>query len=318
MKSKTISAVLFIFVVSCPYVFTQYGQAEGGFSGSIMIGGGVVGGKPSQLDVGDDNKKVDDLNKRSESESEPVPIVDFSLSYEFASTGTTVFVGTDSGSLGVGAGVSQSLGDIGTFTITTGYSKDEVWKNPYIVGLDRKETDVESVSLDLSYEEILGTGAQLSYSYRSLDVDKDIIGESNRDLERDGAIHSGSFGYAFMFDESNILIPGMTYTKGDMDGKSNSFDSYSLDLTYVLQKQSFSIETAFSAGRSEFDKTHPVFDKIREEDEYSIISTLTLLNPLGFENYFITFIAGGNYTDSNVDFFDSAAGLLGMGIGYRF
>lgn len=61
-----------------------------GFFGSILLGGGVAVGKPSELEVTDDIKKISTLYERSDNQKRAIPLILGGLGYGFASTGTRI------------------------------------------------------------------------------------------------------------------------------------------------------------------------------------------------------------------------------------
>lgn len=194
----------------------------------------------------------------------------------------------------------------------------EVWEDPYLTGTDREDTDETRTGGRLDLEGILGSGLSLGYSVMNVEVDDDLIGEENALLKRDGVTHSVTASYAIPLGESNSLTPQLQYEIGDLDGESNSYDSWGGGLIHTFTNKKMILATTVSAGTAEYDRIHPIFKKTRYEETYAVSSTITWLNPLGYENFSLS--ATGSYaeTDSNIDFFDSTDTMVGMGIGYRF
>lgn len=294
-------------------------EIQDGFSGEVVVGGGWVAGRRSQLDVDDDNERLDDLDDRGDRFSEAVPTLFTNVSYGWKDTGTQVFLGNGSGGYkGFAAGISQSLGNAGTLQSALTFSRDEVWEDPYLVGVDRDETDRDTLGVELGWESILGTGLALSYGYSKVDVNDDRIGDRIRDLRRDGNIHTLEAAYAILFAESHLITPGVSLELGDLDGAANRYNAYSTFVVYGFEKGDYSLETVASLTRRVFDERHPRFGKTREETEFSSFVTVKKAKPFDFENFNAYATVGVEATDANINFFDSHGFVVGAGIGYEF
>ena len=103
---------------------------EGGMGGEIILGGAVVGGRPSQLDVGEDNQTVSRRDTGPERESTAVPVVCGEFYYTLASSGTTFFLSAESEDTGLSASASQYLGNTGQFSVAALFGEEPVWKDP--------------------------------------------------------------------------------------------------------------------------------------------------------------------------------------------
>lgn len=293
---------------------------KNGFSARIEAGGIWIN-TTDQLFVHDKNEKTDNLNDEADSFSITLPLVMFDLRYRFQDSDTQIYFGTplkDSG-IALTLGLTQTFTDKSKLDVSI-FSEimGEVWKNPYIAGVDRDETDVEDVGFAIDYDRILDTGLNLYYRYNLVDVDKDVIGTMFRNLKRDGVIHTTGLGYMIVLDKSNIIIPGVEYSKGNMDGESNSYSGYRIKLGYKRMKKDYILNAFVSTYKNDYDRRHPIFNKTRDEKGYSAIAILTLLNPFGYEKFFTNFFVGQSYSDSNIDFFDKRTHAGGITMGYNF
>lgn len=288
-------------------------QESPGFHGDIMLGG-MWSSTDSQLVPGDDNEKISSLSSDGETESGLGPMGMGNLSYT-TQAGTSFFISFDGG---FSSGVSRDFANIANVTLAGVSQLGEVWKDPYLTGVKRDDTDETRTGGRLALDGILGTGLNLGYSFMNIEVDDDLIGKKNALLKRDGVTHSATTSYTIPLGESNSLTPQIQYEIGDLDGESNSYDSWGGGLTHTYANKDMILATTVSAGTAEYDKSHPIFKKTRDEETYGISSTITWLDPLGYKNFSVS--ATGSYakTDSNIDFFDSEDTMVGMGIGYRF
>ncbi len=297
---------------------------KNGFSARIEAGGIWIN-TTDQLFVHDKNEKTDNLNDEADSFSITSPLVMFDLRYRFQDSGTQIYLGTPLKDPGIALAlgltqtfIDKSKLDVSIFSGGRSGIRDEVWKNPYIAGVDRDETDVEDVGFAIDYDRILDTGLNLYYRYNLVDVDKDVIGTMFRDLKRDGVIHTTGLGYMIALDKSNMIIPGVEYSIGNLDGESNSYNGYRIKLGYKRMKKDYILTAFVSAYKNDYDRRHPIFNKTRDEKGYSATTIFTLLNPFGYEKFFTNFIVGQSNSDSNIDFFDKQTYVSGITIGYNF
>ena len=320
---KTILFILFTFLTFMS--ITALAQAsdkheENGFSARIEAGAIWIN-TTDQLIVNDKNEKTDNLNDEADSFNITLPAVMFDLRYKFRDTDTKVYLATplEESGIALTLGLTQTFIDKSKLDLAV-FSKimAQAWKDPYIVGVVRDDTNIKDVGFTVDYNHILDTGLNLYYGYNLVDVDEDVIGTRFNDLKRDGIIHTTGFGYMIALDESNIIIPGIEYSKANMDGESNSYNGYKIKLQYKRTKENYIFNAFVSADRKDYDKMHPIFNKTRDETEYSAIAIFTLLNPFGYDKFFTNFIAGYSYSNSNITFFDKRTYVSGITIGYNF
>jgi hypothetical protein len=245
----------------------------------------------------------------------------FDMRYAFQGSDTEVYLGTplDESGIALTLGLAQTFIDKSKLDLSV-FSKimTEVWKDPYIAGVERDDTDIKDVGFTIDYDRILDTGLNLYYRYNLVDVDEDVIGTRFNDLKRDGIIHTTGLGYMIDLNESNIINPGFEYSMANMDGESNSYNSYKIKFGYKRMKNDYILNAFVSADKKDYDKTHPIFNKTRDETEYSATAIFTLFNPFDYDKFFTNFIVGYSCSDSNIDFFDKRTYVSGVTIGYIF
>jgi hypothetical protein len=293
--------------------FAEEASTLSGFHGDLTLGGMWIH-TDSQLVPHDDKRKISSIWDNGESESEFGALLMGNLSYTTAS-GTKFFISADEGA---SAGISQDFTGIANVTVAGIYQLDEVWEDPYLTGVEREDTDVVRAGGKICLDGILGSGLNLSYSYTNVEVDNDEIGKKNSLLVRNGDIHMIVSGYTIQLGAGNSLTPQIQYEIGDFDGESNSYNSMGIGLAHSFTNAHMVITNTVSLATAEYDRSHPVFDKIRDEDIYGISSSITWLNPLGYEDFSVTAMGSYYKTDSNIAFFESTDIMAGVGIGYRF
>ncbi len=310
--SATLYLILFFFVSS------HAGEPDAnGFSGYIMAGGAYSAGEPSLDDASTDkNRRITSLSQSPRKISEPSLVVLGGLNYTFASTETKLSIGTGGGS-GLFS-ISQPVSGLGNFSMGLSYMEDEVWQDPFVTGANRAETDRETKGLVLSWDSVLNSGFNFSYAIDDVDIENDVAGNRNQSLKRDGKRHTVRGGSRLFATETQELSTGILFERSDMTGKSVSCDGYGIELTHVLKKEGWDIETGLSFVYHDYDRVHPEFNKTREENILNLESAYTLHEPFGFKNYFITLFGSYVLSDSNINFYDASSLTGGLGIGYEF
>lgn len=151
-KLKISCALTIFFILSCCFVSAEENE-EKAFSVFFLVGGIYSNGEMSLDDTSEDkNKKIDSLSDSSEDFSLVSPFFMGNLTYNINSTGTSIGIGSDLD--GFGLTLSQYGGDLGYFTLKGSMGKDEVFKDPYLVGVKRDKTDAETKSFSLSWDDI--------------------------------------------------------------------------------------------------------------------------------------------------------------------
>ena len=310
------SLVTTITILMAPANASQEEAGQGGFFGNIRLGGGVISGNPSGLEVLDDNDILD-LNSRGSRRSKAVILLGAGLGYTFKMTGSTLLAAMDTeGHFSLS--LSQGMKKVGVLTLSALYENQEVWQNPYLVGVSRIRTDAESVGFAINWGHILGTGAWLVYEQMQIDIVDDLIGQIEPELRRDGKDTTLGLGYSLDLAAGGVLIPSLSYTWIDREGAANSGSSYVAELKYVLGVGRLIIDTSLEWNYTGFDGASPIFHKKREETSFGISETISLAEPFGFKKWALFGIAAVREIDSNITFYDSSLLLLGAGIGYNF
>ncbi len=312
--------LLFMVLMFPVQVPAQEDEPErGGFFGNIMLGGGLAAGRPSQLEVTDDNEIINGLDERVERYSEAIPVIMAEIGYAIVSTGTEVSLGNKSGRTYLLAlAVNQSLDDLGSLRIILSHGYNDVWKDPFLVGVKRDDTKEITTSLEVDYETILGTGTQLSVSSAQIKIDDDQIGIREPNLKRDGSAITFGAGYVIAFNEKNVIIPSIGFVVDERDGKSNSSTGYRLELEHVLGLGKFTFITKLAFRETEFDKIHPIFNLTREEKGYELSEFITYAEPFELRGFSINGLIAYSHVDANIRFFESDVLVVGLGIGYSF
>ena len=143
---------------------------ESGFSGYIEILGAYISTN-SQLNTDSDNRKTDSLDGSGERVGKIRPLPLGLIRYTFAEYRTQLFLGVlpenvAQGQFFVEAGARHVLTNgTGLRASVIPYTpiEQETWEDPFVVGQNRKRTDINSYGFKLAAETILGSGLTVKY-----------------------------------------------------------------------------------------------------------------------------------------------------------
>lgn len=310
---------------------------EPGFGGFVQLAV-LVSESESLSAVSDENERLTSLSQNAESESAETTTLLGEISYTLANRQTQLYAGTPQESLIEGhpvfeLGVRHQQQD-GTLLTVAYVPKlpgfDEVWEDPYLTDEKRKASDSYTQGVYISADYLYGGPLSLRYAYAMLDVDEENSGlslvnqpnglsaEDVSQLRRDADFHQGELSLTLPFTPSLYLVPAMIYTRADADGAAFSFDRYGAELFLVHTSQKFELTTGLAYEVSDYDKTHPVFDKEREDDQASAIISLAVLTPFELKNVRVDAVLSYHDRDSNIHFYDQQEVMAMLGVSYAF
>ncbi|VFQ42532.1 DUF2860 family protein [Desulfoluna butyratoxydans] len=309
-----------------------------GFVGDITLMPGVIHATKALNDVGDDNERIDSLDQSASSETKVIPIALWHLNYTFDNLRTELFAGTPTSNivkgtyfLEVGArhrldnGTALSLAWIPELPLID----DEVWKDPFLTGVDREETDRTSQGVQVKADSILGSPFFVSYAFAVNDIDEEESGQSFiteggdplsdeelSSLRRSSEAHLIEAGLTLPVSRALILGATVDALRNEADGNAHQFDQFGGKLSAILRFPACKAFSTVSFHQANYDETHPVFEKKREDTSYS--ASLGLEMPLPVEDLSFSLLMRYARTDSNIDFYEGDAVMGGMGVSYRF
>jgi hypothetical protein len=339
---------LSIIILLLTYIPTAYAALdpipqESGFSGFVRAGAGVLKYKSNLvagnllMDVGQDS--ISSLTDSPDPETKGMGMFGFELAYTFASTRTQLTFGSqleDIARLNLGQqlAVKQELPDKSILMAGFLFSAipTEVWKDPYVIGTSRQETDRTSSGARLVYDRILGSKFQIRYSYRKIDIDDEQSGSSpalglspaqRNLLRRDGNDHYLEFNYGFTYQNKHRFVPSLTIFNENRDGDAMSKSGIDFQLTYFFFNDPVTLVFNGLIGASENDELNPIYGKTQEDDRYVGGVQVYYKNPFGWkpfgqENFSI--FAASTYLkdDANINFYDTEVITAVAGVMFVF
>jgi len=313
---------------------------ESGWSGHVRLGAGGITAKTNMvagidrysIEIGDSS--IDSLDDSPDSESTPIPQINLNLKYTFA-TQTQLFLGNSledivQMDLITLFGVRQQFSDRSIIELsavaTPSFGPAQTWEDPYVVGEDREETDRISRGLRLEYDKILGTGFGLQFTQRETEIDDELSGTTQLGLsdaeaallDREGDTTSVAVNYTFKPVGRNVFSLRVGTSDDDRDGDAMAGDSNQVQLTYVYLGDRFITAINGSLLTKEYDARNPVFDKTRDDDGFGL--ALLLFDKGLFDSKDWWGQASAIYIeqDSNIDFYDSSAMAVILGVQRNF
>jgi hypothetical protein len=292
-----------------------------GFSGRISAGAGFMT-STDQLKTTDENKQIDSLSGDADWYNKFMPLALFNMRYTFAESGRQIYFGTPpelSGPPGLSLGFAQPFSDGSRLDISV-FTRlfSEVWRDPYLTNAGRKETREYNYGTRIEYDKIIGSRFKLAYAFSRVDVNVDDIGDRFNDLERDGYIHNAEVEYDIRLGQSISLAPGFELSIGDIDGEANAYMGYQFGLGFRKFSKLYQLMLKATIGWDDYDDTHPVFNKTRNDTNYSAFGIFTRSNLFGKDYLFGTLMAAYRYRDSNISFLEAQTFLSGAMIGVEF
>lgn len=309
---------------------------ESGFSGFVQPGVGYLSIKSNMVarvlsfDMSED--RIDSLNREPGSQSTPMVMLPFKLAYTFEGSRTEVFVGTEVGDLltfdvAQQVAIKHDFGGVGVIQAGVLFTGPivEVWKDPYVTGQDRQDTNRDSAGGQLVWDRVFGSGLELGVAMRNVSIGDEESGEflglsgaQQQLLDRNGIDYRAWAGYLFRSGR-HLLKPEISGTYGDLDGDAMASTGGDLKLTYLYQGDPIMVILNASVGYADYDERNPVFGKTRSDNRYGLSATAYYRNPwdwrlLGSGPMRFHVSAAYLVVDSNIDFYRQEALLAMTGI----
>jgi hypothetical protein len=309
-----------LFIIPEASLANGPGAPQPGFSGKLQAGGLFLQ-TDSQLSPHGSIRHVDDLDGPADTHQLITGLAIVSLRYQFES-GTAIYAGNplEAGEgLSLAAGVSQPMGAAGTLDVAvTWLPIEEIWENPYQTEGARDETSVNAYGLKVEWQQIGGSPWELSYKIDRFDVDDDVIGDLEEDLQRDGYTHELGIKYSLPLSPGTIISPQLAYTYADKEGPSNSYHGVKAGALIQRARPPWVLIGVVYGAFHQYQETHPLFDKTRKEGVVTTFAQVMRLNLFGYQRLFASLAGGYVWSDANIDFFDSRTvlGLATVGINF--
>ena len=287
----------------------------GRFSGSINAGLGWKSTK-SNIEPGDDNKRLSSLSADAQSEHDIMAFAAFEINYQMSQAGRLYLGIPLEGGPQPTLGIGIDAGQAGEFDLGVFYSlPGEVWADPYLTGVNRSETDLDQYGARISWKL---AGLEIRYQAQWEDVETDAVGSRLPDLQRDGLVHQAGAEYEINLGRGFQVVPVFSCTLADMDGRSNEYTGFSGGIRIRKMWPDFMLMLSAELGVNDYDRRHPVFNQTRKDDVIATMAMISWLRPLGYERLSLSLGTGYERIDSNIRFYDQRSLMTFISLGVRF
>ena len=294
---------------------------------NLVAGNGLI-------DVG--RPKVSSIFQQPRGDSAAHPVFTGEVNYTFAS-GWQAFFGTsleDIVTLDGAAqfGLRREVGDAGILQggVLLSAVPVEVWSDPYAENVERETTDRDSMGLRVQWDRIFGSGAQLTASWRDIEIDEERSGQGVTSVTCDADCQamlrrSGDF---FAFDASwlfrlgerrnHLVRPMLRYSLDDSEGEAVAGDTWRAQVSYAYVTPGNTFIATGALGQRSRDEANPLYGR-RTDSDLSAVE-LTYFHRLPIEGGRWQLVAGVLWgdDDSEVDYHDSEVMTGSLGVMYRF
>lgn len=338
--------ILQMFLLPVFFVITGVAHAiepipdETGWSGFVNIGAGglraesnlVAGIDKYSISIG--NATIDSLSDAPKEKTLAIPQLNGYINYTF-STRTQLFVGNNLEDiirldLVSTFGVRQQFADKSIIALSSvsspAFNPIQVWADPYVVGVDRVETDRSSNGLRLEYDKILATGFGLQYTQLDYEIDNELSGTTQLGLpaaqaallNREGTSKRLVGYYRFAPVGRNIFELRVGFKEEDRDGKAMSNDQNEISLVHAYIGDRFTLATNISYFTSEYDTVNPVFNATQDDDTLGLAFFVFDKKIFNSKNWWGQASVVYFNRDSNINFYDESSLALVAGAQFRF
>ncbi|MDC5854757.1 DUF2860 domain-containing protein [Vibrio europaeus] len=300
-----------------------------GISGEVSLSAGYTS-STSNFNT-DTNATITDNTQKGQSDSSVLALPLGSIAYTFGSQLDKQFY----------AGTSREDIAIGTLALELGYKQQlangtvidasflptimsgETWADPFQTNAARSVTDEKGNAYRLKFSNIANSGFSLDTAYAIKDIENEQSGQARsvsdqQLLRRDATSIYVKGNYRIPVDRTMFLVPSLTYIKTDADGDANSLTSWGgeLSLFKVINRHQFALTASYTS--KSYDASHPVYNKVRDDDELSLFAAYEYQQFMGWRDWSLISFAGYGQTDSNIEFYDEDQMIFSVGVNYQF
>jgi hypothetical protein len=294
---------------------------------NLVAGNGLV-------EVG--RPKISSIFQDPRSDSSVHPIFTGEVNYTFES-GWQAFFGTsleDIVTLDSAAqlGVRREVGGLGALQAGMLLSAVpvEVWADPYAENVERETTDRDSRGLRLQWDRIMGTGAELTFSWRDVQIDDEQSGQGvvsvtcGADcqdlLRRSGDFYALNASWLFRLGEgrNHLVRPMLRYFRDDSEGAAVAGDGWRAQLSYAYATPGYTVVATGAFGQRNRDEANPLYGRHTDSNQSALELTYFYRLPIeGGRWQAVGGVLWGD-DDSDVNFHDSEVTSMSLALMYRF
>ncbi len=200
-----------------------------------------------------------------------------------------------------------------------------VWEDPYVVGIERIETNRNSIGMRFEWSNILNSNFTFQYDIRNNKIEErsgDFLGllsEEKNLLDRNGSLHRLEISYYKKYGEQHIIIPALVIEYKNTKGEAKRGYGIGLDVSHVYTNNRLTLATNLSGGIRKYRTSNPIYDKRQTNIEYGFTESVFFrLNNNPRAILLLNTSLAYLLSDSNIDFHTQSGFLVQLGILLRF
>lgn len=326
-----------IFTASLPVQAATDIAEEPGFSGFFRLGVASASAASNQIAIESGNDTIDSIADAPDSASTVMPAIGLSLTYTFDNLATELFLGDsvedfvrfDFATL---VGLRHKVEGVGIFQLSgvqTPFAID-VWADPYLAGVERDETERSVNGFRLQWGKIMDSGFDFRISSRTAKIDDEDSGNAlvadniisaaeQQLLDRNGEINRASVIYNWDRGRGQLLSLIASYQDYDLEGKAMAFDGYSLQLSNVSAlNPRLRLASNLVLGQYRHDAVNPIYGERNDKNLAAVTLTLFLSDLFGARGWIGNATLAYAREDNAIDFYDTTASFVSLGVIRRF
>ena len=311
-----------------------------GWGGHVNVGAGAASSETnmiaslSSFDLGD--ARISSLDESASSEDLVLPVAQFELRYTLAENRTQFYLGNQAAdyvnfelapSLMTHLGIRQQIPEIGLVEIALGATTValDVWKDPYLVGDKRSETERTTTGVHIAWDQILDSGFEFTWAWKDIELDDEDSGESldltaaeQRLLRREGDFNRWDLSYDWKISQRHRLVPSIGYVDRELDGDAMAEDGVVATLRHLWDLDRWKLVTRLYYSDVESDEVNPIYDEERDKESLGASFTAFYSQPFGLKRWTANATVSYYDEDSNIDFYDANFMMVSFAMFYRF
>ncbi len=194
-----------------------------------------------------------------------------------------------------------------------------------MTNIRRQKTDRTSTGARLTWENIMGSQFDVSYSYREISLDDEYSGVTQgltpyqrSLLDREGDQYTLKGEYTFVLDKKNYLKPSVQINSYDLDGEAMANDEIGVQLTHTYMGERYVFISNVYLATAEADKRNPIFNKTEENDTFGVGFIAMCRNLMDVQGLALVGNIAYYNVDSNIAFYDTNIVTSSVSCLYRF
>jgi hypothetical protein len=311
---------------------------QSGFDGFVFLGAAYNSMESNTLaTIGDSDvseERISSINDSPDSKSYTKVTPAFNLSYTLDGSRTQFFGGTELDDFitqdsSFGIGVRQSIGSLGNLRASFLASTErEVYRDPYVVDVDRRTTDQTSSGFRLGWEHILESDFELTLTQREIEVDDELSGTGLpmplsaaqiAELDRNGDLYKIDFSYIAQLSPDSLFTSTYSYVDYDLDGGAMSMSGPMMQFDYrYTGLENWALSGSALVGTMSSDDTNPIYGDKQDQDSFGVSLTAAYLEPFGLKDWKALGTFAYGQQNNSIDFYETSISSVNLGMMYNF